>query len=426
MNLSREFLRKIVQEQYETILRKPLGIQREIMAQLEIKLKSNHIYVITGIRRCGKSTLLRQIMHTFYHDQNFYYLNFDDERLTGFTADDFDRMYEVLIEHFGNYDVFFFDEIQNVKDFERFIRRLHDMEKKVFITGSNATLLGSEIATKLTGRHLDLELFPFSFREFLKFYAKEITNSDIYSAVGRSAIIKQFDQYCKDGGMPEYLQVHDNEILMRIYEDILIKDIAVRNNLTSIKQLKDLARYLFSNVGSKINYSKLSQFVQIKSPNTVKSYMEQIQIAYLGFMIPKLEYSVKKQIISDRKFYAIDTGMIEKVSTKISEDKGWILENMVYMELRRRFIDSIIYYDKTDESECDFAIMNRHTVHTAIQVTYFLSDQNRTRELAGIESVLKRYNLNEGWILTYDQEEEINLIKYIIHVIPVWKWLLKS
>lgn len=424
MNFSREFLRKIVQDQYELILSKSFGIEREILSKLDEKLRSDHIIVITGIRRSGKSTLLRQIIRKNYSDRDFYYLNFDDERLAGFTVDDFDRIHEVLIEQFGDFKVFFFDEIQNVPEFERFIRRLHEQGKKVIITGSNASLLSSEISTRLTGRHLDIELFPFSFREFLSFYNLQFKSSDIYSTKGRTELIKKFDQYSKFGGMPEFLKFNEPEILMGVYNDILIKDITIRNRITNALPLKELSRYLFSNVGNLTNYSKLSHMVNIKSPNTIKAYLEYIQTAYLGFLVSKLEFSYKKQILADRKFYAIDTGLIEKITTKLTEDKGWMLENIVYIELRRRYKQDQIFYIKSEQEDCDFAIVDLHSVQMIIQITYFLSDENREREITNISSAMQKYNLTNGFILTYDQEEEVTFGLRTIHIKPVWKWLL--
>ncbi|MCF2138550.1 MAG: ATP-binding protein [Candidatus Lokiarchaeota archaeon] len=425
MNISKENLRKIVEEQYEMIIKKPVGIPREKLSIIAEKKKATHVIIITGLRRCGKSTFLRQIMHFYYHDENFYYLNFDDERLVGCTSEDFDLIYEVLLEQFGDHQVFFFDEIQNVPKFERFIRRLHDLENKIYLTGSNATLLSSEISTKLTGRHLDIELFPFSFREYLKLKDVEINNSLLYTTKGRGKIIKLFDNYLHKGGMPEFLKINDYEILQRLYEDILIKDITVRYKIQHVRELREIVKYLFSNIGQKTNYSRLCKLVNIRSPNTVKNYLDYLQLTYLGFLIPKLDYSVKKQIVSGQKYYAIDLGIVEYISVKLSRDLGWALENLVFLSLRRKYpISKIFYYD--NGSECDFVIRNEVKVRKAIQVSYFLDEHNKKREIEGLLKIMKHFNLDSGLILTYEQEEELDTPAGLIHIIPVWKWLLQE
>ncbi|WP_457556512.1 ATP-binding protein [Candidatus Harpocratesius sp.] len=423
MNIPKENLRKIVEEQYTMIIHKPVGIPREELSAIKEKKKLSHVIVITGLRRCGKSTFLRQIMHFYYQDQNFYYLNFDDERLAGCRSEDFDMIYEVLLEQFGDHQVFFFDEIQNVPKFERFIRRLHDLGNKIYITGSNATLLSSEISSKLTGRHLDIELFPFSFREYLKMKNVEINNSLLYTTRGRGKAIKLFDEYLHRGGMPEFLTTNNYEILQRLYDDILIKDIAVRFKIQHVRELSEIVKYLFSNIGQKTNYSRLSKFVNVRSPNTVKNYLYYLQLTYLGFLIPKLDYSVKKQIVSSQKFYAIDLGIVENISAKLSKDLGWALENLVFLSLRKRNpLSNIFYHD--NGSECDFVIQNELKVQEAIQVTYYLDEHNRKREIQGLLKIMKDFKLKSGLILTYEQEEEVNTPIGVIYISPVWKWLL--
>ncbi|MHA1521389.1 MAG: ATP-binding protein [Promethearchaeota archaeon] len=423
MKIPKENLRKIVEEQYSMIIHKQIGIPREMLSVIKKKKKSSHIIVITGLRRCGKSTLLRQIMHFYYNDQDFYYLNFDDERLLDCNPEDFDLIYEVLLEQFGEHQVFFFDEIQNIPNFERFIRRLHDLGHKIYITGSNATLLGSEISTKLTGRHLDIELFPFSFREYLKLREVEINNSLVYTTKGRGKIIKMFDEYLHKGGMPEFLKINDYEILQRLYEDILIKDITVRYKIKYVKELREMVKFLFSNIGQKTNFSRLSKIVNIKSPNTTKNYLDFLQQTYLGFFIPKLDYSVKNQILSGQKFYAIDLGIVEHISAKLSKDLGWALENVVFLSLRQKYPLSNIFYNE-NVSECDFVIHNEVEVQEAIQVTYYLDNHNRDREIRGLEKIMEKFHLGSGLILTYEQEEEIKTSTKVIHILPVWKWLL--
>src|SRR3989344_5396982 len=166
--LTKEQLKKILEEQRDSILKKKLGVERILLDGIENKRKLPHIVVITGIRRSGKSTLLRQIIKRYYKDEDFYYINFEDERLFDFKAENFNDIYESLLELFGEKKTFFIDEIQNIANFENFVRRFYDNGFKFFITGSNAKLLSKELGTKLTGRHVDIVVRPFSFLEFLK------------------------------------------------------------------------------------------------------------------------------------------------------------------------------------------------------------------------------------------------------------------
>ena len=198
------------------------------------------IIVISGIRRCGKSTLLQQIRAGL--PEKSYYLNFDDERLVNFSMDDFQLLYETFIELYSQQRTWYFDEIQNIRGWERFVRRLHDLGHKIFITGSNATMLSREMGTHLTGRFIRIELFPFSFREFLLFHGYSHTPEDFLRTTGRSSLMRFFNQYFTSGGFPIYLKNNNDQYLKSLYESILYRDVMVRNHLTNEKELLELCR----------------------------------------------------------------------------------------------------------------------------------------------------------------------------------------
>ena len=223
--ISKELLKQVISEQRVLFLRKETGIKRETLERIKQKIRLPHVHVITGIRRCGKSTLLRQIVKEFYNDHDFYYLNFEDERLLNFDAAGFNLVYETMVELFGLQKTFFIDEIQHVVQFDSFIRRFYDQGFKFYLTGSNAGLLQEEISTRLTGRHIDTYLQPFSFYEYLSAKNVAISNSSIYQSDERAVIKKTFDEYLTHGGMPEYTLFQDEEIIHRNYDDIIIMDI---------------------------------------------------------------------------------------------------------------------------------------------------------------------------------------------------------
>lgn len=251
MPVSKELLKIVLTEQRFSILKRDTGIEREVLSEIGKKIKLPHVHILTGMRRCGKSTLLRQIIKKYYNDTDFYYVNFDDERFLNFDASDFNLIYETLTALFGKNTVFFIDEIQNVDKFETFVRRFYDQGFKFFITGSNATLLSKELGTRLTGRHIDTVVKPFSFNEFLKKSGYKTDTENLYLTENRVKIKKLFEEYLTRGVMPEYLFFDNDEILHQVYEDIVIKDIVVRHNVDNALLLKQLYQYLISNPGRK-------------------------------------------------------------------------------------------------------------------------------------------------------------------------------
>jgi len=362
--------------------------------------------------------LLKEINKYFFSSETIYYFNFEDERLIDFTVSDFDLLYETFIELAGKSKIFFFDEIQNVKNWELFVRRMYDRGFKFIITGSNSSMLSKELGTRLTGRYIGIELFPFSFKEFLSF--KNTSVPEAMLTEDRALIKGLFNEYLQYGGIPEYLRYKNDLILKTLYENILYKDVFARYGLNAEKVLKELSFYLFSNYGSEISYNKLRIMLNV-SINTVKSYIGYLENSYLVFTVPKYDYSVKKQIYSRKKIYVIDTSLINLISFKFSRDYGKILENLVFIELKRKNRD--IYYHK-DRHECDFIVLENNQITDAIQVTASLNS-NKDREYEGLYEALTRYGLDEGLILTADEEFEDSFKNKKIIVMPVWKWLLQ-
>jgi uncharacterized protein len=361
---------------------------------------------LSGIRRCGKSTLLKQLMRG---TKNFYYFNFEDPRAMDFEASDFQKLDEVFNEECGKSNFYFFDEIQNVKKWELFVRQILDRQKHAIITGSNASLLSKELGTRLTGRHLRYELFPFSYNEFLKLKKA-------------NAGTASFEDYFQHGGFPEYIKLGKDQILQELFNDIITRDVVVRHNIRSAAAAKNMALYLLTNVGTAFSYTKLKKMFDIGSVNSVISFVSHFEDSYLLFTVPKFDYSLKKQLINPKKVYSIDNGLSNVNSASFSADKGKMLENMVYIGLRaaRR---EIFYFQ--EKGECDFVIKERNKIIEAIQVCYELTDDNKDREVNGLLAALAKFNLKDGLILTYRQEDDFSVEGKKIKVMAVWKWLLK-
>lgn len=400
----KENLRRIIKSQRDDLALLEEGIEREALKQIDIKIP--FALVLSGIRRCGKSTLLRQLMKKV---KGFYYFNFEDPRSTNLEISDFQKMDEIFLEEYGKQDYYFFDEVQNLTKWELVVRAILDKKKHVVITGSNASLLSKELGTRLTGRHIRYELFPFSFREFL-------------ILINEKPSLGSFEGYFTKGGFPEYLKIKRAEILQELLNDIITRDIAVRYKVRNLKTIKEMALYLLTNVGKEFSYNSLKKIFNLGSINTVISFVSYFQDSYLLFIIPKFDYSLKKQLINPKKIYSIDNGLSNINSASFSEDKGKMLENMVFINLRKRYKD--IFYFR-ENWECDFVIKEGTKIKELIQVCYDLNEDNQEREINGLIESLEKFNLNKGLILTYKQEDELKIKNKKIKVLPVWKWLIE-
>jgi len=418
--LAKERIKEILFEQQTKINAKEFGIERNALSQIENKIPIPHIVIISGIRRCGKSTLLRQIIARYFQNQNYYYINFDDERWLGFESQNFNIIYECLIELFGTANTFFIDEIQNIERFESFVRRFYDDDFKFYLTGSNSDMLNSELASKLTGRYVEISLQPFNFTEYLKLKSISFDKNTIYNTGERAVIQENFEKYLILGGMPEYLKFSDTDILKQVYDNIITKDIALRFHVSKVFEMRELYQYLITNFSRRYSYSSLAQNISLESKITVKEYISFFEITFLGTQIYKFDHSYKKQIANDKKLYIVDNAFIPLVSNATVKDSGRLLENMVFNILKNK--NQVFYF--SDKNECDFITQQNNKINGIYQVCYQLNEQNRKREIAGIIQACEMFNFKQVTILTFEQEEEIFENNIHIQVLPVWKWIL--
>jgi len=424
--MDKTLLKEVILEQRQIQESLEPGIKRENLPFIKKYFSLPHSIVISGIRRSGKSTLLSQIIRDHYKD-NYYYFNFEDERLIEFKAEDFNVLYEILIELYGEKKTFFLDEIQNVPKWEFFVRRLQDSGCKFFITGSNASLLSRELGTKLTGRVIVSELYPFSFREFLTFKGYTIKKNSLSLTKERAVIKKHFNEYLRGGGMPEYLKYRDQVVLKRVYEDILYRDIVVRHKIKAVNPLRELSLYFMSNMASPFTFNGLKENFHLGSPNTVKSYVDYLENSFLIFTINKFSYSLKKQSVAPKKVYCIDNGLVDAIAFQFSKNKGKFYENLVFGELKRRGTEEIYYYLTEDGKEVDFLTRKNNKILSLIQVTESLeSNKVRNREIEALVKAMNELKVSKGMILTYDHEEKVQSNGKSIMVKPIYKWLLDS
>lgn len=377
-----------------------LGMQREMMTSLAQPVEG-FATVISGIRRCGKSTLMAQVIDKL--QEPCLYINFDTPKLNAFGVDDFELIDALAIKT-GARNLFF-DEIQLVSGWESYVRSALDAGYRVMVTGSNATMLSQELGTRLTGRHITKEMFPFSFQEYCRFC--NVQPSD-----------ESLNGYLREGGFPQYLKQRDEELLEALLDDILFRDIAVRYGVKDVAALRSLMFYLITNIGNLVSANKLTAAVQVKTAKTVLEYFSYYVQTYLVSFVSKFSYSYKSQMISPKKVYCIDNGLHMAVTTSANTDEGRRLENMVYGELRRRYKQ--LYYYNEGTGECDFIVCEKNMPTAAYQVCYELNRENESREVGGLLSAMKELNIANGKILTFNQTDTILKDGKRIEVKPVW------
>ena len=425
-----ERIKKVIVDQKEEIeefFRRGKIIEREInLEKLKKFLSHPNILVITGPRRSGKSTLAAML----FKGKKYGYLNFDDERLAGFSSKDFDTALRAFYELYGeNLDRFIFDEIQNIPNWELFANRLR-RTKKVVITGSNAKLLSGDLATHLTGRYLETVLYPFSFREFLRFKKIEIKKEDFYSAKKVSLIRKLLDEYLKNGGFPEVLKF-GLPIVNKIYDDVIAKDILLRYGVKNKKAFRELANYMISNFGQEISYANLGHIFSIKNVHTSKNYVDYLSSSFLIFILEKFSYKLKQQFITSKKVYGIDTGLVNSAAFQFSENSGKLMENAVIIDLKRRADYSetkfeLYYWRDYSEKEVDFAVKNGKKITQLIQVCQNLSNfKTKEREIKSLIKASEELRCDNLLIIASSEEGIEKIGGKNIAIVPLWKWLLE-
>src|SRR3990167_4040173 len=420
--ITKNLLNSALKEQYEVFVSRDPGVQREILENLKEVILAPQITVITGLRRVGKSTLLAQIANR-YLKGDFHFVNFEDERLLNFQVKDFDFLHETLISLFGEKKTFLFDEIQNVPEWERFVRRLHDQGYKFIVTGSNASLLSQELGTRLTGRSVRIELFPFSFREYLKFKKVKTPNLEVLTTKQKGNLRKLANEYMAFGGIPDALKYPELAVHKALYDDVLYRDIATRYKLDNVKSLKELAFYLVSNTASLVSYNKLKDLLKLGSVNTVINYVDYLENSWLFFVVNKYAYSVKEQQIAAKKTYGIDTGLIQSVGFSFSENKCKLMENVVFLQLRKKYHD-VYYYKTAEDYEVDFFLPKERSLIQVAQ--HFDLAETKERELRALVSAASEQKKAKNLVIvTESEKDEFEKEDVQIQATPLYEWLLQ-
>ena len=419
---SKDQIKAMLLEQFDSFWKRDIGIPRERLTEVEQAKNIPHAVIVSGLRRVGKSTLLAQMAHKFGRDA-FYYLNFEDDRFLGFQAEDANELYEILVELFGERKTFVIDEVQNIPGWEHFVRRFMEMGFKFYITGSNASLLSRELGTRLTGRYVPIELFPFSFGEFLQFRSQPIPYLKQMTTTNKGVLKSVLDVYLKLGGIPDALKYPEFPLLRTLYDDVLYRDIATRHQLEAVSALKELAFFLISNPASLVSFNKLKDRFHLGSVNTIKSYIDYMENSWLVFTLNRYDFSIKRQQIAPKKIYCIDSGLSNAVGFGFSPNTGKLLENLVFLTLRQQ-AKEIYYYTTPGGFEVDFYLPEKQQL---VQVTQNLDNPAiRERELRALADAIPSVKVQSALILSDSNEDGFELNGVPVEVHTAAEWLLKQ
>ncbi len=414
-------------EEIQRIFTEENIIEREFLDTWKRFIGSNLIKVVTGIRRSGKSVFSFQLLNK----KKYAYINFDDERLVGLKPSDLNMILEAFYQLYGDFKYIFLDEIQNIEGWELFVNRLKRQGFNVVVTGSNAKLLSKELATHLTGRYIGIEIFPFSFREFLTFENFDMTNNDLYSTRKKSLLIKKLQEYITHGGLPEAIKDKGvlKSYLPTLYSTTLTKDVISRYKINYVTTLKEISNYLISNFSKYITFNKIKNNYNLKSPHTSKKYVSYLEESYLFFLLDKFSFRYKEATASPKKVYAVDTGIINVMAFASSENFGRLMENLIAIELLRKKafnpLSEIYYWKDYQQKEVDFVLKKGPKVEQLIQAVYVSSpDEIDKREYAALLKASKELQCNNLLMITWDYEAKETLDGKKIEFTPLWKWLL--
>lgn len=423
--MNKEHIKNVIVDQREDIANKLQHekiIQRDGVETCGRYLNEPNVLLVSGLRRAGKSIFA----HLMLKGKEYVFLNFDDERLIDVRTEDLDTVMQCFHELYGEFNYILFDEIQNVRGWELFVNRLRN-KYRIIITGSNANLLSRELATHLTGRHVDFVLFPLNFREYMSFNDVKLESVSLYSTKQRSILSGLLDKYLKGGGMFEYYKF-GKEFLRNLWSSVIAKDITTRHNVRRPQVIENLSALLLNYFASIASVNNISRHLDVKSPHTISKYVKYLEDSFLIFTVKKFSFKVKEQISTFKKVYITDNGLVDSLSFQFTENRGKYLENLVAIELKRRSYreDFELFYWNNYYVECDFIVKRGRKVTTAIQVCSDLNINNKKREVNGLIGALKEFDLKNGVIVTESTEDELSVNGYKIQLIPAWKWLLQS
>jgi len=405
------------------------GVQyRPSLDEVMPLFKRKEILAITGGRRSGKTSLMYLLIKETLKDvppQQVLYVNLDDPTFEDSQLPDILDAHERLMDPRGKRYIFL-DEVQRKEGWERWLKRLYDSfeDVKLVVSGSNGSLLMTEYSTLLTGRDLAYELFPLSFKEFLEFRGLG-TDSEVHLLNNKNRVLHLLDEYMDHGGFPEVALTEDVDmkllLLKRYFRTIISRDVIARFDVREKGKLEKLAVFLVTNMANDISATSLGKFLELNT-STVQDHLDHLEDAYLFFYVNHFSYSLKQQYTHERKVYCLDTGLRNAISFRFSGDVGRLMENVVYLELRRK---GEVYYWSRRDAEVDFVLKRGLEVTDILQVCYDMSEPStRRREMTSLRKGMEEFKLDLGTIITMDEEGTEEVEEGQVRIVPLWKWLL--
>ncbi len=403
------------------------GIRRDITEDIIKSLGTPHIKDIIGVRRCGKTTILYQVTDHLISQglqaKDIMFLNFDDPSINAASFDDLQREIFKINPHISH---IFLDEIQQKTGWERWVRTLYDTKKfqRIFISGSSASLLSQDMGRVLTGRHITFGAAPFSFREYLRKRGWEDFTPE-YLAYNKDKLLHYLSAYLETGGFPETVELDDfgrKQVLTSLYNDILARDISSRYG-ASFEITDKICRFMLTNPGAYYSSNSIAQATGT-AVETAEKYINYLKESLLIYELPIFSFKLKMQFKQNKKTYPADTGIRNAVCLRFSHDTGKLAETVVFLEIRRRNLE-VYYWKSTEGYEVDFVVKQGQKIRELIQVAWDVRDEaTRMREERALQCALEELEVDEGIILTEDEEISIEKNRKLIRYLPVWKWLL--
>ncbi len=396
---------------------------RRALADSTALLSSGLIKLITGPRRAGKSVFALQMLR----GKNYAYLNFDDSSLLSRFEEN--SVMKALAEVYPGYEFLLLDEIQNLDGWDTWVTTLYRRGVNLLITGSNANLLSSEMATLLTGRYIETLMLPFSMKETLQYTR---VNMQPLLPSEEAALSNAMEDYLKNGGYPEIVKTREIEqtYMGSLFDSIILKDVAKRHKIRKTAELYDLADYLITNYSNPLSFTGIAEDMGLGSVTTVKKFCKYLEEPYLFYFLPRFNRKLKEMKKADRKVYVVDTGFVLARSLELSANSGRQLENMVFMELLRRGFDikknELFYYHTANGKEVDFVTKKGAKLDSLIQVSYEISKaQTRKRELDPLVIASDELKCNKLILVTWDTDEQVNYKGKDILIVSARNWFLK-
>ena len=386
---------------------------------MDLLLNSHLIKLITGPRRVGKSTQALLMLR----NRNFAYLNFDSQQLLD--AWDADLVMRMLDDVYPGYEYLLLDEVQNLEAWDLWVSELYRLGKNLVITGSNAKMLSSEMATALTGKYLKVEMLPFSLEEFFDWNKLDLSKLNHEQQADASALM---DDYLRNGGYPEVVASRQltRTYLDTLFDSIVWKDVAKRHSVRNVTDLNDLALYLVSNFCNPVSANELTEELGFSSVNTTKKFMDYLHEPYLFYYLPRYNNKLKLMKKAPRKVYVVDNGFVAAKAFSLSDNLGRLLENQVFVELLRHGYDidkTMFYYRSRNDKEMDFVLRKGTHIEQLVQVCYDMSNaKTEKREVDSLVECAEELNCSNLAIVTNNEERVIEKDGYRIEVVPVAKW----